>query len=212
MPRWPEWTGLSEKRWSKDPGEELRPAKTAWDWLQLIAVPLALAVLALLFNTWLSGREAGRDEVPAKRDREIAGQARLDQILTDYIRDMSKLVLERHLLRSRYGSDVQAVARMLTLATVRRLDGGRKGEVLAYLMEARLLGVGGTAGSGAPGQGRARVKVDMEGGDLRGADLSSHSVSGWLEGVDLRDARFNSAFLDGAQLNGSGLRGASFRK
>jgi hypothetical protein len=101
---------------------------------------------------------------------------------------------------------------MLTLATVRRLDGRRKGEVLRYLMDARLLGVGGVAGSGAPERGRPRIRIDIEGADLRGADLSGEEVSGWLLGVDLREARFDSALLDGVQFNASDLRGASFRK
>jgi uncharacterized protein YjbI with pentapeptide repeats len=148
----------------------------------------------------------------AQRDRDIAREARLDQILTGYIDDMSSLVLDRNLLRSRFGSDVQGVARMLTLATVRRLDARRKGEVLRYLMDARLLGVGGRAGSGAPGQGRPRIRIDIEGADLRGADLSGEVVSGWLKSVDLREARFDSAYLDGVQFNASDLRGASFRK
>jgi hypothetical protein len=122
--------GFFEQRWQKDESEEIRPAKTAWDWLQLIAVPVALAILALLFNSWQSGREADREEARASGEREIARDARLDAVLQTYITQLSALVVDHKLLASRRGTDVRAAARTLTLAAVRRLDGKRKGEVI----------------------------------------------------------------------------------
>ena len=49
------WLGLTEQRWTKGPNEEVRPAKTAWDWLQLLIVP-ALMHLIGPANWWLPRR------------------------------------------------------------------------------------------------------------------------------------------------------------
>jgi hypothetical protein len=45
------WTGLTEIRRPANADEVVRPAKTVWDWLQLIVIPLALAGLAFLLTT-----------------------------------------------------------------------------------------------------------------------------------------------------------------
>jgi hypothetical protein len=57
--RRPDW-GLKEKRWEKAPNEEVRPAKTAWDVLQLLIVPVMLVLIALYFNA----SQASRDRSP----------------------------------------------------------------------------------------------------------------------------------------------------
>ena len=40
--RWRDWLGVGERRWKKAPDEEVQPAKTLWDWLQLLIVPAIL--------------------------------------------------------------------------------------------------------------------------------------------------------------------------
>jgi hypothetical protein len=74
----PRLARLSEKRWLKADNEQIRPAKTAWDWLQLLIVPVALTALALALNSWQSSREAERETARADREREFAEEARLD--------------------------------------------------------------------------------------------------------------------------------------
>src|SRR3712207_2244037 len=97
--RLPEWLGLSEKRWKKTPDEEIRPAKTAWDWLQLLVVPVVLAVLAIALNSWQSDREAKREEARVAREavredqrrrqeQALAREARLDDTLRTYFTQM----------------------------------------------------------------------------------------------------------------------------
>lgn len=44
-----QWTGLPAPR-AEDDGERGRSAKTLWDWLQLLGIPMALAALAFLLN------------------------------------------------------------------------------------------------------------------------------------------------------------------
>jgi hypothetical protein len=212
MPGWPDWTGLSEKKWSKGPEEEIRPAKTLWDWLQLVAVPLALAILALLFNGWQSGREAKREESRAAREREIAREGRLDAVLQTYITQLSRLMLEDKLRSSREGSDVRVAARTLTLAAVRRLDGARKGEVVRYLADSRLIEGRSHRRGGAILTGQRPPKLQLSDADLRGADLRGASLFALsLSGADLRGARFDGADLLDVDLTSTRMQGSSFR-
>jgi uncharacterized protein YjbI with pentapeptide repeats len=198
MSRWPDWLGLSEKRWVRAENEEIRPAKTAWDWLQLLVVPVALAVLAIAFNSWQSSREADRERARAEREREFAEETRLDDTLRAYIAQMSELVLDRKLLSSRSGSEVQALARTLTLTTLQRLDGARKGEVLQYLIESGLIRV-------------RDPKIR-----LAGADLSSVELNGLrLTDIDLSDTmlwhgRFFDAVLSRVKIDGADASYALF--
>jgi hypothetical protein len=54
--RWPDWSGFPERRWKKSPDEEVQPAKTVWDWLQLLIVPAVLAVIAVAYNAAQASR------------------------------------------------------------------------------------------------------------------------------------------------------------
>ncbi|HEX8159088.1 MAG TPA: pentapeptide repeat-containing protein, partial [Solirubrobacteraceae bacterium] len=87
-------------------------------------------------------------------------------------------MLDRQLLRSKPGADVRAVARTATLTAVRRLNGERRGLVVRFLAEARLLGP-------------AEAKVELLDADLRASDASF--------------ARLGGAHLDGANLDGANL-------
>jgi hypothetical protein len=95
--RW-RWTGVAEIRTTKADSEELQPAKTLWDWLQLLVIPLVLAGLAFLLNEWQSDREHRREEDAAR-----------EQALRTYLTQMSDLILEHELLGSRSDADVRRV-------------------------------------------------------------------------------------------------------
>ena len=222
----PDW-GLKEKRWKKLTNEEVRPAKTAWDVLQLLIVPVMLILIALYFNASQASRDRSREDRRIREDRAIAEDAREDATLDAYVATISSLILNRGLLKAPAGSSVRQVARTATLATVRRLSGSRKGEVVRFLYEAGLLNgrryYGDLYGRDAP-------IVDLRGADLRGADLVKASLIGPLipdesplipgastqGGValwgDLRGARFDGAHLKGINFVGANLRGASFKR
>jgi hypothetical protein len=208
--RWPDWAGVGERRWKKSPGEEVRPAKTAWDWLQLLIVPAMLAAIAVAFNAAESSRDRSREDRRTREDRALALAARQDATLDSYLKQMSDLMLREHLLDTRGHSVAATVARTLartiTLAAVRRLDGERKGEVIRFLDEARLL------------EGRNGALVVLDGADLHGADLRNATLVGAtgkrlsLRGTDLRGANFDGANLEHADLGFADLRDASFKR
>src|SRR4051812_23693032 len=126
--------GLKERSWPKRSDEDFRASKTAWDWLELVAVPLMLALVAFGFATWQSSRDSHREDRQAQRDRELARAARLDDVLQAYLDGISKLVLNDGLLLS--DENAITVARTQTLVVLQRLDGERRGNVVRSLADA----------------------------------------------------------------------------
>ncbi|MCA1697451.1 MAG: pentapeptide repeat-containing protein [Actinobacteria bacterium] len=189
--RW-QWTGLPA---SRDPstGAE-RPPKTLWDWLQLLGIPVALAALAFLLNDAQSRRDEQREDRRAAQQRIAAADAGREDTLRSYLEQMSELMLDRGLLRSARGADVRSVARTATLTAVRRLDGARRGLVVRFLVEARLL-------DQAEGARVFLGEADLAGADLAAAELVDADLSyADLSHAQLRDAKLHRAVLSATRL------------
>jgi hypothetical protein len=99
------WTGVS--------GHNL------WDWIELLIVPLGLALVALLFNSWRSARE-----------QDQAAESQREQALRDYLDAMTGLMLEHHLPTA--GSD-DAVRTVGSNPNTRSLAAARPGSERACL-------------------------------------------------------------------------------
>jgi uncharacterized protein YjbI with pentapeptide repeats len=197
--RW-QWTGLPAFDAEGD-GAGGRPAKTLWDWLQLLGIPVALAALAFLLNNAQTRREQQREDQQAARQRTIAADADRESTLRAYLAQMSDLLLDRRLLRSKPGADVRTIARTTTLSAVRRLDGPRRGLVVQFLNDAFLL-KNGESGGPPP------VVVFMS--DLQYAELArSHLGKANLNGANLGGAVLSGAILSQADLGGANLSGAN---
>jgi uncharacterized protein YjbI with pentapeptide repeats len=190
---------VSEQRWTKSPNEEVRPAKTGWDWLQLLIVPIALAGIGYLLNHAENARDRSREDARAIQAQFIAAENRRDQLLQDYLTRMGDLVLDRRLRESKPGSAVRGVARTLTLTALRRLDGRRKGEVVRFLADSKLV-----YGPGTP-------IVTLRDADLRRVVLKGARLRDVVfDAADLRGANFGGASLDVVRFQGSRLERASF--
>ena len=137
--RWREWLGVGERRWKKAPDEEVQPAKTLWDWLQLLIVPAILVGVTFTWSASQTRSDNKREDRRIAADRAAAEEARQAATLQGYLGEMSGLMLREKLLTSNEGSAVQAVARTVTLTALRRLDGERKAAVVRFLHEAGLL-------------------------------------------------------------------------
>src|SRR5262245_31468752 len=186
--RWPDWTGVGEKSWPAEPGREVRRSKTLWDWLQLLIVPAILIGVTFAWSATQTRSDNGREDRRIEADRAAAEEAHQDATLQGYLDQMSGLMLHEKLLTSMEGSAVRAVARSASLATLRRLDGERRAEVVRFLGEAGLL-LGETPRV-------ALFQADVEGANLQGADLGAAN----LRDVDLRGAFLMRADLAGAYL------------
>jgi Pentapeptide repeats (8 copies) len=161
---------------------------TILDWLKLLIVPAAIAGVGIWFN---------RQQQERQQDAET--QRTQDEVLRAYLDQMRQLLLDKDkpLRQSKEGDEVSTLARALTLTALSQLDGGRKGILIRFLSEARLIqGRPGSSGlgSGVPGWAQGRPIIG-----LTSADLSS---------IDLKDADLNYVILGEANLRGANLRGA----
>ena len=183
--------------------------KTVWDWLQLLsalAIPVVLAVAGLYLESQLDARQRQFEKNRAQKaqeienqraeaERELAEQRGQDEALQAYLNQMSSLLLEKDLRDSDKDSEVRTLARARTLTALRRLDPGRKGELIQFLVEADLV---------QSVEGRAPLIT------LRNANLSETNVSeANLSGADLSEANLTDADLSHANLSETNLSEAN---
>jgi hypothetical protein len=219
------WTGLPADPGDGSEAHPPRAAKTLWDWLQLLVVPLVLALGAFALNAAQSDRDRRQEDRRAAQQRMLeerrAASERAsaeDRVREDtlraYIQQMSDLITRHGVVEApRYGrgAETNALARTLTLVALRRLDGRRKGLVVQFLTEAKLIT------QNVPWRQTRRglrpdfflstqPKVSLVGADLRGAVMPPNL--GVVETLVVsRRARNEAATFDGANLQGADFRG-----
>lgn len=184
------WTGLGPYI-SPTKDSNFQRGKTLWDWLQLLIIPLALAIIAILFN-----------RAERKNEQKIASDNQQEAALQGYIKEMSELMLERDLRKSDVDAEVRTIARVRTLTVLRRLDAERKGSVLQFLYEAGLIN-----------GDKDKVVIHLQVADLNGAKLTRIFLNGVnLSRVNLNEAVLYRAILTNAILELADLRGANIRE
>jgi uncharacterized protein YjbI with pentapeptide repeats len=215
QPGWKPWKPPPEKRdrWG------LR-GKTAWDWLSLLVVPVMLALVVGVFTTLQIFIQIWQEN---ERQQDIASQtAQVQRVLEEfrvqeaslqaYLDLMATLLLEHDLRESAEGSEVRAIARAQTLATLRKQDAEGKSTIVRFLIDAGLLQASPSDGRGGAVLRLAGAELnwvdltnaDLEFVDFAGTNLSSATLNGAdLHGVDLTDANLSGANLSGANLSGA---------
>jgi uncharacterized protein YjbI with pentapeptide repeats len=185
--------------------------KTVWDFLQLLIVPLVLAVIGLWFATQQDARQQQFENQRAEAERKLVQQRAQDEALQAYLDQMNNLLLEHNLRDSEEDSEVRTLARARTLTVLGRLDSERNSAILQFLREAQL--ISGTDPvvrlsksnlHDADLRGANLNGIHLSEADLRGADLSRANLSE----ADLSNAFLSNAFLSNADLRGAVLRGA----
>src|SRR5205807_1727593 len=88
-------------------------SKSLWDWLQLLIVPLALAIIALVFQRANSRTEQQIAKQRYEQDQQIALDKQQGDLLQAYLDRMSDLLLKENLLASK-SEQVRNVARVRT--------------------------------------------------------------------------------------------------
>lgn len=189
------------------------PNKTLWDWMQLLIVPVVLAVGALLFNFAVNRNEQkiadqryqNDQKIVTQRaqiEREIALDNQQETLLQTYLDRMSDLMLNNHLRKSALKDEVQQIARARTLTVLPRLDAHRKGSLIKFLYESDLISAI-----------EKTCVIDLKDADLSKVNLKGYILKGInLSGANLVEANLQDAFLDGANLSGANLSGADLNR
>jgi len=216
---WAAWTGFGA---AITPDGTYYPAKTLWDLLELLIIPLALGAGAW----WLEASEHKIDrqlaqeraqtdhEIAEKRaqtDREIALDHQRQVTLEAYYDRMTNLLLEKDLRKSPSGDEVRSIARARTLAVLRALDGARRGQVVQFLYESGLINANNSIIdlSDADLCNAYLTKANLEGSNLSGTNLHRTSLhAAHLEGSNLQAAELCQAELPRAYLQNSNLQGS----
>jgi uncharacterized protein YjbI with pentapeptide repeats len=165
-----QWSGLGEK--------------TLWNWLEIGAIPLVLAIGGYLFC-----------QTERNTRLQIAANRAQDNLLQGYVDGVTEMLLDKGLRTAEDNAESRTVARARTLTVLRGLDAPRKGILLRFLHESNLIRKGN------------RV-IDLFGADLSDADLSQAD----LRGADLRGVNLFNANLSEADLRGSDLRETDLRR
>jgi hypothetical protein len=210
---WSDWVGFK--------------GKTVWNWLELLGVPLALAVLGYI----LQQQQQKRAETLSKEQREIAADEAKEEILQVYFDRLSTLLVDKNILaiatkvyppEEEHSEKVLAptpeerellsavidVIRARTLSVLRRFkdDAHRKSSVVRFLIEAEVISKARLSLSDADLSGANLSRTVLYGADLSGANLKG----AYLQFANLRKANLGSANLEGANLNMADLKHANF--
>src|SRR5215208_4118426 len=211
--------------------------KTVWDWLELLVVPLVLALITLVitvvFTSQQNVRQNELEDRRAQQAQKIENQRAQAEALQAYLDQMSALLLDKNLGGSDSSSGAQTsevlqLARARTLTVLSELGPEDKASVLQFLYESGLILRMGPGTSVVPGISDDSIPgctpevqlrgiysiVSLQGADLRDAPLSGANLSGAnlsganLSGADLSGANLTSTVLQGADLSGADLRHA----
>lgn len=229
-----QWTGVPAEPGDGTPAQPARPAKTMWDWLQLLIVPFVLALAAFGLNLAQDQRNREDQQERAREDTLRAYLQQMSDLITDHglrtrvnvqqpINDLLQDARTREGVRTRSRVEpqgdvvqrddapptaAQTLARTLTLVALRQLDPVRKGLVVQFLKESNLITVDPRQVEGvnsAESEMPEVPKVNLNQADLRGAVMPRGLSS--VE-FDTEGAWSNRA----ADFSGADLRDADFHE
>lgn len=174
----PPWTGFSDYQ---KPNGDIERAKTLWDWMNLLIIPIVLAI-----GVWLLNRAEKITEQQIARNRSE------EETLQMYLDRMTDLLLKENLRESTEQDEVRSIARSRTLTALRGLDGPRKGLLIRFLWESRVI---------LDNQLVKLKGADVSRADLRRANLTSVNLSfAILNKAILSKSRLSKANLNNTQL------------
>ena len=206
--RWIRWTGF--------------PDKTLWDLMQLPIVPIVLGAGAIWFQRTIVQR--GIEEDRTRVQLAIEEDRSRQDAFQSYLASISTLLLDKKLDDPEQDTAVREIARAITISTLSQLDADRKGQLITFLFDSRLIGYtdspserdefGGDSSNNDSDKNVLFI-IDLYGADLTGANL--HDT--FLEGVDLfgvdmtgailTKAHLKNATLASAEMNGTNLQEAN---
>jgi hypothetical protein len=195
----------------------ISPAKTIWDLVDLLLIPLVIAIGGYLFNQTQQKRDQVFAEAQNENERRIGLDRDQEQALQSYLDKMGDLLLEKKLSTTK-DKVVLNLARSRTLTVLRSLnnqfldiknagENRRKGSLARFLYEMNLIN------GKKPIISLRRANLSyafLHSGELAGANFEGTYLSeADLRNADLRDAYLTDCYLRGARLNDAHLDGAN---
>ena len=172
--------------------------KPLWDWLNLSS-RLLVPILIFGFGLWFQNRDKKRAEEQDIRERELAKDNLAEEAIQAYLKSMGDILLNKEYRRMLFADDnsVRDIARALTIAILRKLEGDRRRQdvVLRFLRDAEL------------------HKFILKNAHLSEMDLSGTSL--WdidLSGARLRNTNLSKADLEETNLSKANLSKANLSK
>lgn len=156
--------------------------KSAWEWAELLVVPLLLLLFSIAVQQALKGRDIQRTR---------------QEVLKSYLNQMTELLLNPDWPKAddQAKSTITAVAHAKTLAVLRELDGEQKGALIRFLIESEAFPF------------ISLCNADLENANLIGVNLEE----AYLPNVRLDFAYLNGARLRGAKLMRAKFLGTDFK-
>ena len=181
----PYWTGFQGKK--------------LWDWLDLLLVPLMLALGIALIEV-----------AEGRREEYNLDEQYRQQLLRDYFNDLKTLVFDGNtfdtLLKAKsYDSRKELLgSRTIALLEILEEDKSRKEQVIRFVGNAGLSRI-------IPIRRANLTALDLSYVDLSGADLRTSKLNGTnLEGANLKEAYLCTADLSKANFEGTDLTDAYY--
>jgi len=185
--------------------------KTLWDWLQLLIIPLALAVVVLVFQLVNTRTERQIAKERYEQDQQIALDKQHEDLLQAYLDRIAELLLKEN-LRTSPSEEVLNVARVRTITVLTQLNARRIGYIFTFLREAGLMPT--TSNSSVMSLKDADLRAvkwrqaNLSGANLSGADLTWAT----LDGANLSSTTLGGANLSAANLSAANLSKANLRE
>jgi hypothetical protein len=210
----PGWVGVSDKKF--------------WNYLDLLIVPVALAIgVAWLNHAQEREREAEAKQreservatEEARKNRELAinDQRAQDVGLQAYLDKMSELIIDKELHnKGNQYAPTRVTARARTLVALAQLDEARKRSIVQFLYEGQLINTEKKPKLDDATAFNPRL-VGLSSAVLKNAPLGDLTLEyaalngAILEKADLRDAKLNNIDLGGAFLSGADLSDAKLK-
>lgn len=179
----PIWTGFH----FQEENEQGFYYRTLWDWLELLIIPIVLAIGGWLFSS--------ADKDSALR---IEQSNQRQNILNSFIEKISNLVVVENFKNPEKNSDIVQITRALITSTCRQLDPDRKAEALQVIYELHLIDKNPIVNL---------FGVNFDKINLEHAPL----VESEIKGAYFRKGCFKNANLQGSIFLGSNFSKADFR-
>jgi hypothetical protein len=200
-----QWTGFPAYVPKEREKQDIRQARTLWDWMQLLLIPAVLAVGGLFFN-WaqdirqdenskaIADAQMDSSQRIADAQREAEEKRAMSEALQAYFDDMKELMLNDTGLNEVQKGYVKELKRARTLTILKRLDlvdPDQKRSVLQFLYEAGMIGY-----LDKDGRPCASI-IPLVNADLSDADLTDLPLAGAnLYGTNLDKAALTQEQLE----------------